>query len=723
MTGWKARSGQRGGRHREEGASLVLAMVIVTAVSLVAASLLQYAGGGLRVNGRALDAVQDRYNVGASLDTAINDVRNSDYFNNSVAGQVCLNNGQRTYSDLRVSGQPVTVTCSPDPDSGGAAGLVPVNNSNKPSVALLTLGAGGEPGLDKSGNSVLRIKGSVYSNSTAGTSSGTDCPATPQPPAAGANCNEIYVQGASLTAEGSCTGRIVATGTPGLSCNTGTHVTAGDDPGNTYPAGYAQPSAGLTPASLPSCAGPSPVTFSPGYYDDAVGLTNLTTGSGSCRGKTFWFKPGTYYFDFHNSEMPTSGSPVVPNGPDVWTFDDVDAFLVAGTKQGWTTQATIMPGSCISPLTSTSSQGVTFVFGGDSQFYMKRGNAEICGTWASDKPPIALYGAKTTTGVPQSATLYPSSVTGTSGSPDFTGLSPVSALASKTDSGAGPVAAAVEKNKTAVLAVTGLSGLGGPIAARAVLDSATLTVRHGEKGATAGTSLTVGITANRPGGRSTTKTLSPTVGSSSITYKEETLDLTSVLSQEMYAYGLSSATAPVLANVSLNTDSTSGQSVTEQVDYVQLTLTWKPLALRAQSGCITTVGGCPVIGTNAQSGKQLYIEGTAYLPKARVDITLNNVSGQVFRSGLVARSASLSISASSSYAGPVIELPDNAFAPAPLDMFFAAYVCPSGSSCASPPPSVGWQLVGRAKARYTDTSFTPVPGDRAVSVAAWQVAR
>ena len=77
-------------------------------------------------------------------------------------------------------------------------------------------------------------------------------------------------------------------------------------------------------------------------------------GGGACGGKTFWFPPGIYYFDFHNSDMPTSGSPVVPHGDNVWTFNDTDGVLVAGTKQGWTTSTDLdnMPGSCVSPLTS-----------------------------------------------------------------------------------------------------------------------------------------------------------------------------------------------------------------------------------------------------------------------------------------------------------------------------------------------------------------------------------
>ncbi len=290
-----------------------------------------------------------------------------------------------------------------------------VNNSNKPSLALLTLGTGGEPGLDKPGNRPLKIKGSVYVNSTIrADATGTPCSATWPPPASSTNCNGIFVSGTtlnpdnvSLTGQTACTGTVMTKVPGNKHCPSG-HSVAGDDPADAFPTAYAQPTAGMIPRALPTCAS-NPVTFTPGYYDDAVGLSQLMGGGGSCGGKTFWFPPGLYYFDFHNSEMPSSGSPVVPQGPNVWTFNDANGVLVAGTKQGWTTSTTKanMPGSCISPLTSELSDGVQFVFGGDSQLNLSKGSMEICGTWHPDRPSLVLYGAKRQPDRPRPRPCFP----------------------------------------------------------------------------------------------------------------------------------------------------------------------------------------------------------------------------------------------------------------------------------------------------------------------------
>ena len=71
----------------------------------------------------------------ARLQTAINDVRNSEYFNNPTSPLPCLGAGNlKTYPALSSAGEPVTVTCAPDATSGGAGGLVQVNDSNKPSL-------------------------------------------------------------------------------------------------------------------------------------------------------------------------------------------------------------------------------------------------------------------------------------------------------------------------------------------------------------------------------------------------------------------------------------------------------------------------------------------------------------------------------------------------------------------------------------------------------------
>jgi hypothetical protein len=157
---------------------------------------------------------------------------------------------------------------------------------------------------------------------------------------------------------------------------------------------------------------------------------------------------------------------------------------------------------------------------------------------------------------------------------------------------------------------------------------------------------------------------------------------------------------------------------------VKLTIKVRPATVvRAESGCVVAVGGCPVIGTDTHE-KEMYVQGTAYLPKAKIDLTLNNISGQVFRAGVVARAAVLNISASSTYTGPVIELPDNTLAPTPVELYFTAWQCPPATACSATPSIAGhWRVRGRAKVKFEDPNTSPVAGDRRVFVLGWQVSR
>jgi hypothetical protein len=718
----------------DDGASLLLALIFVMTVSIVVSSLLAYSSTGLRSDRVTQNALESSTDVAGALQTAINDVRNSDYFNNPTSTLPCLGAGNlKTYPAMSATGQPITVTCAPDAASGGAGGLVHVDASNKPPLALQTLSTGGEIGLNKTGNRPLKIKGSVYVNSTIHADlTGSSCPATWPPPSNSTNCNGIYVTGPnsnpdniSVTAQDGCFGTVM-THIPGNThCPSG-HSLPGDDPATLFPSAYAQPTSGMTPRALPSCAS-NPVTFTPGYYDDAVGLSGLMGGSGPCRGKTFWFPPGVYYFDFHNSEMPTSGSPITPNGPNVWTFDDgFGGVLVAGTKQGWTTSTSKdnMPGSCVSPLTSETTDGVQFVFGGDSQLHLSKGSVEICGTWYVDRPSLVLYGAKTTTGSINTTELWPTPGTLTSpstgGNPPFGSLGG-SALANDSDGNAGPNVTGVTRQKTSTLNVNGFTGLSSAIVPRAVLEQASVTVRHGEQGANSGTRLTLQLKANRAGNPTiSTRPLTVSVGTPSLAYRTETIDVTDDIRAELYSFGLANPGAPIIASVILDTDNVSGQSVSEQVDHLKLNLSWRPLSVRAQSGCVSAVAGCAMLETDIHTD-ELYIQGTAYTPKAWLDIRLVGVTGQVFRSGLVARAATLNVSPSNGYEGPLIELPDNTLAPTPLRVYLTAWSCPSGS-CASPPSTVnGWRQDGRTLVQYTDGNFVPIPGQRAIDVQAWKL--
>jgi hypothetical protein len=725
----------------DEGASLILALIFITTVSLIVGGLLSYSSVGLNSAKVTETAGGSTTDVGSALQTATNDVRNSTYFNSPASPDTCLGANNRTTYTPTPGGPPITVTCAPDSTSGGAAGLVPVRDSNKPGQAVLTLATGSEVGLEKTGNRPLKIKGKVYSTTTIAATGSTACSNTWPPPSSSTNCNGVFVQGpdsdpsnVTVTAESSCTGTIVTPGSKRCPYSPPVGADERKDPADinaTFAAAYAMPIADMTPQTLPTCTA-SPVTFSPGYYDDAVGLSQLMGGAGSCGGKTFWFQPGIYYFDFHNSQMPTSGSPVVPNGPDVWTFNDSAGVLVGGLRQGWTTSASNlnMPGSCVSPLTSVAANiGVQFVFGGDSQLNMSKGSMEICGTWAPFHPSLVLYGAKTdaSTATQGPISLSPGSLVSTS-NPSFGQLNATN-LGSNSDSNAGPNVTGMAKNKTATLQVNAFTGLSSAIAPRAVLDQATVTVRHGELGANAGTTLTLTLTPKRAGATPIVKVLHVTTGTSSLAYQNEPFDITSDLRTELYAYGIANSGVPFTATVVVTTDATNGQNVSEQVDYLNLSLTWRSIVFRAQSGCVTLPGGCAVVQSDIHTD-ELYFQGTAYVPKARLDIRLVGVTGQVFRAGLIARSVSLNVSPSNGYEGPLIELPDNTLAPAALRVYLTAWGLPppclaAGTCPASATPSTanGWTLLGRTLVEYTDLNFVPVAGQRGVAVKSWRVAR
>jgi hypothetical protein len=80
----------------------------------------------------------------------------------------------------------------------------------------------------------------------------------------------------------------------------------GRDPGLVTPAAYAPRSiSGLSVQSVPAATGCTNarrlVTFSPGIYRSAKALNDLF-GNSNCKSATFWFQPGTYYFDFTNTD-------------------------------------------------------------------------------------------------------------------------------------------------------------------------------------------------------------------------------------------------------------------------------------------------------------------------------------------------------------------------------------------------------------------------------------
>lgn len=713
---------------RDRGASLVLALVLLMFTGLVIAAVMQLARTSLDSSLTTSEQARLALDTDGALEASVNVTRRSDYDNN--IGQSC------SPLDLTGpnSGVTLQVVCRPVPGTG-EAGRVTVGAANRAPAALMSLGdgAGGEVGINQAGAGLL-VSGPVTSDSTIVSGPGA-----------------LTVTDGLVTARGACTGTITVN--PAPSCGTGVPV---PDPAVAEPAKYAQPDTGVTYRPVPTCpatAGQT-VEFEPGYYDDAVALTNLMS---TCPGRTFWFKPGAdgtvgnYYFDFRNGE-----SPAFPGDP-IWRITDTDPEFraVAGTPRGWDPAAAIrqvpsIPGSCLSPTESATNGGVRFVFGGRSRIELTAGQMEICGQYYADRPPIAVYGAKT--GLPATPS-GPSPVWPTVF--DYAGCAPGAIpFEPATDATYVDPQAAAAKLKKAQTGCLNMSGFGQQVLPPgSTLVNATLVVSHWEdKNEPA--SIVARITPNpdRPGVVPLPdKTVTPFPPGEVDPAGIGLIDLTADLFAEVQQYGLTQY-GPMGANIRYSVTAPSGKAVDAYLDSAQLSLTWIPPGVRPLGTPLTTYatagthtagvayqtgagssgatnyqasgtklspGNCtsvtPYPGGNAcavlsaTNDGPIFVQGTIYAPSAAVDVRSTGANRPVARWGVIARTLRLDLAAAAEYQGPLVMA-----APTPLEVNYHAY-CPE-SDCPGPAPGGNRVLAGGALA-----TFTGLIDSRAVTVDDWEL--
>jgi len=132
------------------------------------------------------------------------------------------------------------------------------------------------------------------------------------------------------------------------------------------------------------------------------------------------------------------------------------------------------------------------------------------------------------------------------------------------------------------------------------------------------------------------------------------------------------------------------------------------------------VGSCPTVLSTNSPNSRFYIQGTTYIPKGSLDISLNNNTGQVFRFGVIARSLALSPTGSANLNDPVIEVPDDTPGGGKRTVLYLnVYVCPGSGTCSS---GTG-RLRLRAKVALNDPTGATVPGAREITVLSWSVVR
>jgi len=350
----------------DDGAALILALIVITVVGLVVSVLLSFGDSSLRTTVALRTQTAAAYDADGAAQAAINALRRGSFQN--ASGTQCFGTSNTLVlpNFYRSAGgnDSAAVDCAPDPGSGASGSIVPINNANRPGSAILTLGTAPETGLNVSvsGGGTLRVHGGIFSNSNIDANAGS------------------ITTNTSVIARGACTGPIISVPSP--VCNYATADPRGVDPN--YPA----PTAAVTPRAVPACTGKNKlVTFTPGLYTDVTSLNTMTRASG-CKDSIWYFPPGTYYFNFN------AGSSLA----NTWTIDT--GWLVGGTPKAPLVAGTAptIPGSCVSPITSTSAVGVQFVFGGESHLALSHAQAELCGTYSLTAPPIAVYGLKTAVG-------------------------------------------------------------------------------------------------------------------------------------------------------------------------------------------------------------------------------------------------------------------------------------------------------------------------------------
>jgi hypothetical protein len=269
------------------------------------------------------------------------------------------------------------------------------------------------------------------------------------------------------------------------------------------------------------------------------------------------------------------------------------------------------------------------------------------------------------------------------------------------------VAATWKSTQAADSAVLPMSGFAaGTVPAGSVLESAALKITHRHKDVATTDKLDVSVDV----GSGTPLTVTAAGLPGGPAYGTETLPLdtarTGALAAAIYAGTFTGASLTLTAGLAAKDD-------VEDIDAVQLELSYTPPALQKASGCV--VGG-PYDGSDTacalvRASGRLSVAGSIYAPDGVVDLTVDS-DGTGFRAGAVIRA--LRVSVTGKLTGVTFDLPDDSpgFS---LALQLKVYVCPRALLC----PASGHPAL-QAKVGLVDADpGSPSPGRRKVTVLGW----
>lgn len=599
----------------EEGAALLLALAFVTAVGLLIAFVLTFVETSFKYSDVARTNRNELYAADGAMEAAIARLQTS--------GR-CVEQPTTTTNDVAVD---ISCESAPRPPGG------PVEPAPSPAHAILTLGKDPVEGFHQiAGSGPIAVRGDVFSHSVIANESDS----------------RLQVEGA-VSAVGNCTGDIQASS---LQClnkpGGGADPTEAADP--RYPSDLT-----VVPErrTVPTCP---PVNWlvelEPGYYDDGLGLTQLTNGA--CPGRVLWFKPGVYYFDFNFTSADRTCN-AVPN-PCLWKITDDAVNVVGGAPRLWseddspTLRPSIeFPGGCL-----TDKPGVQFVFGGQSRVEQTAGEVELCPRPGRALPPIAVYGLTAgTPASPRAVTLSGAVVE--NGVPGF--LNADNARNVNEQPARLTADAALSSVAPAPASLTLREFPGVPKGSR--VTALGLRVIHRETGDIEALTASVSI----PGVSLTGGPLAVTLCKDAVAYCDHSLDLLARVPPHMRPT-LSEKLPAMSVAYQASLAPGEGKLGTASLDGIVLEVTYVPPSLQALGGCLVqpydparaAPASCALLKASEQSS--LAIGGTVYAPKAAVDLDLAGVDAPVLSRGIITASLRVKAATAPSYFGPVVALPE-----------------------------------------------------------------
>lgn len=717
----RARTRRRPDAGSDDGAMLVFALIVVTVVALVTGALLTTSGTKIVTTVQLRKVAGTAYAADAAAKIAIN---NLVYGGSSSVPTTSSGGGNPAGSCANSGG----VACYPNGANGLPSGWVFDNNTDGTGCFGKST-ASGNPALDR-----ITLP-SVYTDSQSGTSRTATVVCTPvpgtglfgsdngnvlgQPDAtdpfaralttvgtagctamvSGGSCNdgitlkglgsgtEIPMRGSiqSKTSINVSAGTLRTNGSVSCASSTGPIITATGT-------GCSGPFQATTTPSSPVSSVPAwrnPATqgcsFQPGYYSNAAALS---TAVNAC--STATFASGKYYFDFTDPDPQWS----------------INTTVIGGVASGGS-----IPGRCVSPIESSTTTGVQFVFGGRSYLMIRDGaRVELCGPASGGTAPMTLFqqqaslaGSSQTVAPGVAATVVDAS---TGSQVPFVGnpaackngtnyAQCTNAADTKTAQWSTPTA-----GKGGELDLTDFAGLGA-IPPGSTITAANLKVTYTMAGGFGGTLQTAVV--GQP-------------GTLNVAASGANNDLTTQIAAAFAASPTGfTVTGP---KVQLLVGGSTAKNKNLDIDTVTLGVTYTSPALRG----ITTPQTFITDNGGNFAGK-FVVQGATYAPNGYITLTPGSDAGALvaFRWGVFAWGVNFKSQPSQTWGYPIISIPDVSpgLGPEVEAVDLKVYLCTGAGPC-----SVTGSPALTSRVKLTDQLdanglVSPVAGQRKVEVLSW----